>query len=189
MRRFTHICKTAASVFLGLSLIFSSMVVGIRHEHQVSVSDVHLHKDHSHGDHSHSDHSHGEHATHCGPQHGHQHLHFAGRAVAGDHHRNERDGSIAIFETSETSINAHQSSQYRETGSSGSSTSICLLIRLVLSIARYQSTLFKCFIPRMLQSGFNRKPVFWFSSACSSWRFHNYVLCAPSFVCSHGNAS
>ncbi len=112
MRRFTHIWKTAASVFLGLSLIFSSMVVGIRHEHQVSVSDVHLHKDHSHGDHSHSDHSHGEHATHCGPQHGHQHLHFAGRAVAGDHHRNERDGSIAIFETSETSINAHQSSHW-----------------------------------------------------------------------------
>ena len=112
MRRFTHICKTAASVFLGLSLIFSSMVVGIRHEHQVSVSDVHLHKDHSHGDHSHSDHSHGEHATHCGPQHGHQHLHFAGQAVAGDHHQNQEDGSISIFETSETSINAHQSSHW-----------------------------------------------------------------------------
>ena len=112
MERFSHIWKAAVSVLLGLSLIVSSMVVGIRHEHQVSAPSVHMNEDHSHGAHSHSDHIHGEHASHGGPHHGHQHLHFAGQAVAGDHHRNQTDGSISIFETSETSINAHQSSHW-----------------------------------------------------------------------------
>ena len=112
MERFSHIWKAAVSVLLGLSLIVSSMVVGVRHEHQVSAPSVHMHEDHSHGAHYHSDHIHGEHASHGGPHHSHQHLHFAGQAVAGDHHRNQEDGSISIFETSETSINAHQSSHW-----------------------------------------------------------------------------
>ena len=112
MERFSHIWKAAVSVLLGLSLIVSCMVVGIRHEHQVSAPSVHMHEDHSHGAHCHSDHSHGEHSSYGGPHHGHQHLHFAGQAVAGDHHRNQTDGSISIFETSETSINAHQSSHW-----------------------------------------------------------------------------
>ena len=112
MERFSHIWKAAVSVLLGLSLIVSSMVVGIRHEHQVSAPSVHMHEDHSHGVHCHSDHIHGEHSSHGRPHHSHQHLHFAGQAVAGDHHRNQTDGSISIFETSETSINAHQSSQW-----------------------------------------------------------------------------
>ena len=112
MERFSHIWKAAVSVLLGLSLIVSSMVVGIRHEHQVSAPSVHMHEDHSHGAHCHSDHIHGEHSSHGGPHHSHQHLHFAGQAVAGDHHRNQTDGSISIFETSETSINAHQSSHW-----------------------------------------------------------------------------
>ena len=112
MKNFSHIWKAAVSVLLGLSLIVSSMVVGIRHEHQVSAPVVHMHEDHSHGGHCHSDHIHGEHTPHGGPHHGHQHLHFAGQAIAGDHHRNETDGSISIFEMSETSINAHQSSHW-----------------------------------------------------------------------------
>ena len=112
MEKFSHIWKAAVSVLLGLSLIVSSMVVGIRHEHQVSAPSVHMHEDHSHGAHCHSDHIHGEHASHGGPHHDHQHLHFAGQAVAGDHHRNHTDGSISIFETSETSIIAHQSSYW-----------------------------------------------------------------------------
>ena len=117
MRSVPHILKAAVSVLLGLSLIVSSMVVGIQHEHQVSAPGVHMHEDHSHGDHahgnhSHGDHSHGKHASHGGPQHGHQHLHFAGRAFTGDHHRNQTDGSVSIFKTSETSINAHQASHW-----------------------------------------------------------------------------
>ena len=112
MKNFSHIWKAAVSVLLGLSLIVSSMVVGIRHEHQVSAPSVHMHEDHSHGVHCHSDHIHGEHSSHGRPHHSHQHLHFAGQAVAGDHHRNQTDGSISIFETSETSINAHQSSHW-----------------------------------------------------------------------------
>ena len=117
MRSVPHILKAAVSVLLGLSLIVSSMVVGIQHEHQVSALGVHMHEDHSHGDHahgnhSHGDHSHGKHASHGGPQHGHQHLHFAGRAFTGDHHRNQTDGSVSIFKTSETSINAHQASHW-----------------------------------------------------------------------------
>ena len=117
MRTVPHILKAAVSVLLGLSLIVSSMVVGIQHEHQVSAPGVHMHEDHSHGDHahgnhSHGDHSHGKHASHGGPQHGHQHLHFAGRAFTGDHHRNQTDGSVSIFKTSETSINAHQASHW-----------------------------------------------------------------------------
>ena len=117
MRTVPHILKAAVSVLLGLSLIVSSMVVGIQHEHQVSAPGVHMHEDHSHGDHahgnhSHGDHSHGKHASHGGPQHGHQHLHFAGRAFTSDHHRNQTDGSVSLFETSETSINAHQASHW-----------------------------------------------------------------------------
>jgi len=112
MERISHIWKAAVSVLLGLSLIVSSMVVGIRHEHQVSAPGIHMHEDHSHGAHCHSDHIHGELASHGGTHHGHQHLHFAGQAVAGDHHQNQEDGSISIFETSETSINAHQSSHW-----------------------------------------------------------------------------
>ena len=112
MKNFSHIWKAAVSVLLGLSLIVSSMVVGIRHEHQVSAPSVHMHEDHSHGVHCHSDHIHGEHSSHGRPHHSHQHLHFAGQALAGDHHRNQTDGSISIFETSETSINAHQSSHW-----------------------------------------------------------------------------
>ena len=117
MRTVPHILKAAVSVLLGLSLIVSSMVVGIQHEHQVSAPGVHMHEDHSHGDHahgnhSHGDHSHGKHASHGGLQHGHQHLHFAGRAFTGDHHRNQTDGSVSIFKTSETSINAHQASHW-----------------------------------------------------------------------------
>ncbi len=102
--------KTAVSVLLGMSLIVSSMVVGIQLEHQVSAPGDHMVEDHSRGCHSHGNHSHGNHASHCGPQHGHQHLHFAGRAFTGDHHRNQTDDSVSIFKTFETSINAHQSS-------------------------------------------------------------------------------
>ena len=105
MKTVPHILKAAVSVLLGLSLVVSSMVVGIQHEHQVSAPGHHMVEDHSHGGHSHGNHSHG---SHCGPQHGHQHLHFAGRAFTGDHHRNQTDGSVSIFKTFETSINAHQ---------------------------------------------------------------------------------
>ena len=112
MERFSHIWKAAVSVLLGLSLIVSSMVVGIRHEHQVSAPSVHMHEDHSHGVHCHSDHIHGEHSSHGRPHHSHQHLHFAGRAFTSDHHRNQTDGSVSIFKTSETSINAHQASHW-----------------------------------------------------------------------------
>ena len=112
MKTVPHILKTAVSVLLGLSLIVSSMVVGIRHEHQVSPPGDHMVEGHSHGGHSHGNHSHGNHASHCGPQHGHQHLHFAGRAFTGNHHRNQTDGSVSIFKTSETSIIAHQASHW-----------------------------------------------------------------------------
>ena len=112
MKSASHILKAVVSVLLGLSLIVSGMVVGIQHEHQVSAPGVHIHEGHSHGDHSHGDHSHSQHASHGGPQLGHQHLHFAGRAFTGDHHRNQTDGSVSLFETSETSINAHQSSHW-----------------------------------------------------------------------------
>jgi len=112
MRKVPHILKAAVSVLLGLSLIVSSMVVGIQHEHQVSAPGAHMVEDHIHGDHSHGDHSHGKHASHGGPRHGHQHLHFAGRAFTGDHHRNQTDGSVSIFKASETSINAHQASHW-----------------------------------------------------------------------------
>ena len=117
MKTAPHILKAAVSVLLGLSLLVSSMVVGIQHEHQVSAPGVHMHEDHGHGNHVHGDHSHGghghgKHASHGGPQHGHQHLHFAGRAFTGDHHRNQTDDSVSLFETSETSINAHQSSHW-----------------------------------------------------------------------------
>ena len=107
MRTIPHILKAAVSVLLGLSLIVSSMVVGIQHEHQVSTPGAHMVEAHAHGDHSH-----GKHASHGGTQHGHQHLHFAGRAFNGDHHRNQTDGSVSIFKTSETSINAHQASHW-----------------------------------------------------------------------------
>ena len=109
MKTVPHILKAAVSVLLGLSLIVSSMVVGIQHEHQVSAPGDHMVEDHSHGGHSHGNHSHG---SHCGPQHGHQHLHFAGRAFTSDHHRNQTDGSVSIFKTFETSINAHQASHW-----------------------------------------------------------------------------
>ena len=109
MRKVPHILKAAVSVLLGLSLIVSSMVVGIQHEHQVSTPGAHMVEAHSHGNHAHGDHSHGRHASHGGPQHGHQHLHFAGRAFTSDHHRNQTDGSVSLFETS---INAHQASHW-----------------------------------------------------------------------------
>ncbi len=109
---FSHSCNASVSVLLGLSLVVSSMVVGIRHEHQVSAPGVHMHEGHSHSGHCHSDHIHGEHLSHGRRHRGHQHLHFAGQSVAGDHHRNQTDGSISIFETSDTSINAHQASHW-----------------------------------------------------------------------------
>ena len=112
MRTVPHILKAAVSVLLGLSLIVSSMVVGIQHEHQVSTPGAHMVEAHSHGNHAHGDHSHGKHASHGGPRHGHQHLHFAGRAFTGDHHRNQTDGSVSIFKASETSINAYQASHW-----------------------------------------------------------------------------
>ncbi len=100
MRSFPHILKIATCVLLGLSLITSSMVVGIQHDHQT----------HGQGDQQLTGHSHGQHASHSDAHHGHHHhLHFAGHSIAGDHHDDQIDYSDPTFKTSGTSISANQS--------------------------------------------------------------------------------
>lgn len=99
-RSFPHILKTATSALLGLSLITSSMVVGIQHDHQM----------HGHGDQQHTGHSHGQHASHSHAHHGHHHhLHFAGHSIAGEHHDDQINYSDPTFKTSGLSISANQS--------------------------------------------------------------------------------